>query len=161
MARTIGIGGGTTVEGIKVAVEHVGDQAVYADFEAVALGLGRDINAAIRAAAQVVVRAIPQFTPYDPEHRTDRKDKLGNLRDSFRATGINATAAGITSSHPAAGVHEYGGTIAPRTNGVTGQGADIAIKPSAMAYKAGQQQAGAYEALVTAAVDRLLRQHGL
>jgi hypothetical protein len=161
MARTIGSHGGTVVEGIQIAIDHVGEQAVFADFEAVAIGLGREINKAIRAAAQVVVRAIPPKTPYDPQHSATRKDRLPHLRDTFRASALTASIAAITSTHPAAGVFEFGGTIAPRTHGVTGHGADIRIKPHEMAHKAGLETAPAYEQLVARKVDELLTAHGL
>lgn len=130
------------------------------DLESVQIGLGREVNAAIREAGQTVLRAVPRFTPYDSGHRSLRRDAQGrvysqqHLRDSFKLTGAGTGTAAIVSAHPAAGVTEFGGTIRPK-------GVPIRIREARMAGKAGQAEAANFERDVERRIDGLLRRHNL
>lgn len=130
------------------------------DLESVQLGLGREVGKAVKEAARGVERVIPRFTPFDPKHRSLRRDKDGSvisvphLRDSFDTRTAGATTAVITSDHPAAGVVEFGGTIRPK-------GTPIRIREYRMAGKAVDAQAAQFERDLTARIDALLRHHNL
>lgn len=124
------------------------------DLHATQLGLGREVSLAVVAAGEVVAAAVPQFTPFDPDHRETRADHLPHLRETFTSRRSGETVAAITSDHPGAPVHEFGGSIAPK-------GTRIYIKQSAMALKAGERKAAEFEALVAARLDGLLARRGL
>lgn len=124
------------------------------DLHSVDLGLGREVSLAVVAAAETVAVAVPQFTPFDPDHRETRADRLPHLRETFTARRAGETVASIGSDHPGAPVHEFGGSIRPK-------GTRIYIKQSAMALKAGELKAAEFEVLVAARVEQLLARHGL
>jgi hypothetical protein len=126
------------------------------DLDSVALGLGREVALAVRAAGDTILQAVPRFTPYDAEHHTtgDDPDRDQHLRDSFSLRTTGGTILQLVSSHPGALPWEFGGTIAPR-------GVDITIHEAAMARAAAEEQAPAYEGVLNARVDELLTQHGL
>jgi hypothetical protein len=127
---------------------------LHRDLESVALGLGKQLADALVTAADTVVRAVPAFTPYDTHHRGDRKDHLGHLRDTFDARKAGAGTVAIVSTHPAAPVFEFGGTIRPK-------GAPIRIKQAEMTAKAARAQGSAFERQLEAAIERLLARHNL
>jgi hypothetical protein len=58
-------------------------RGVVQDLDSVQLGLGREIGLAVLAGAETVAAAVPQFTPFDPNHRETRADHLPHLRETF------------------------------------------------------------------------------
>jgi hypothetical protein len=112
------------------------------------------LSEALVTAADTIVRAVPAFTPYDTHHNADRKDHLGHLRDTFDARKAGAGTVAITSTHPAAPVFEFGGTIRPK-------GAPIRIKQAQMTLKAATEQAPVFQRQLEAKVERLLARHNL
>lgn len=131
------------------------------DLESVEVGLDKLVTEALREAGTTVVRATPPFAPFDPDHDFKRKDGLPHLRETFSARVLGGRTATIGTTHPGGQVHEYGGTIAPRTHGVTRQGADIKIKPSRMAHKAADKVAPQLEQDLARRLQRLVREHNL
>jgi hypothetical protein len=78
-------------------------------------------------------------------------------RSSGRSPGSRKAGAGtvaITSTHPAAPVFEFGGTIRPK-------GAPIRIKQAQMTLKAATEQAPVFQRQLEAKVERLLARHNL
>lgn len=142
MAHTVRVGASVDLGGLAK------------DLDAVAVGLGRQVGKAVALAAQPVAAATARSAPFDPEHRADRPDGLGHLRDSFTARSLGPIGAAIVSTHPAAPVFEFGGTIAPK-------GVPITIRAVEMAHKAAVEQAPVFEAAVASAVSRLLGEHNL
>jgi hypothetical protein len=124
------------------------------DLDAVALGLGREVTAALREAGDTAARVTKTYTPVGPgPHASNAGDLLPHIRDTI-AGSATATTANVYSTHPGAIVHEYGGTIAP-------SGHTFRIRESAMAGKAGQQALGEIERDMERRLDGLLRQHDL
>lgn len=130
------------------------------DLESVEHGLGRTLTDVLRKTAGIVADTAPRFTPYDPAHDYTRKDGLPHLRDTFGARAAGGTAT-VTTTHPGGPVHEFGGTIAPRSHGVTGHGADIHIKPSQMAHRALDAVQDRVSADLADRLERLVRSHNL
>jgi len=121
------------------------------DLESVALGLGRELTAALKDNARPIIPAAKPLAPFDPDHRTDRDDKLGHIRESMFVVSLGAGAA-IASKHPAAVVHEYGGTIAP-------QGTPITIDRGAFAHTAGERLLPQIERDLQRRIDTLVGRH--
>jgi len=137
---------------LQVAVDV---QGVVRDLESVAVGSERQIAGVRREAAELVARGARPLTPVGPGPILGAKhpdDRLPHIRDT-----IAARASGVISTHPAAVVHEQGGTITPRGSRVQ----TIRIARSAMAQRAGDRVAGRVEALLERRFAELLAQSGL
>ena len=128
-----------------------GGNALAADFEAVRVGLSRELKLVMRDGAELASDAAKPLTPFDPLHRVTRPDGLPHIRDSLFAVALGSGAA-VASRHPGAVVHEYGGTIAPR-------GQPIQIKQSVMAHTAGEAQLPAINDLLERRINALIAQH--
>lgn len=128
------------------------------DLESVKLGLGREVGRIMREAAAGVVPATRVLTPYDPEHRTDRKDGLPHIRDTIAQGGSSALQATVISTHPAAAVFEWNDGTRPA---IAPRGVPITIPAAQMAHRAGEQQLPAIERKVEGGLDRLIRDAGL
>jgi hypothetical protein len=121
----------------------VATTALRQDLEALQIGLGRELTALKRSAAETLARSTRANTPLGPGPQSPH-DALPHIRDT-----ITARAAGVVSTHPAALVHEFGGTIAPR-------GVPIRIPRREMAARALRENATQIERDLAAAVERLI-----
>jgi hypothetical protein len=129
-----------------------GVQDVRKDLESVRLGLGRELSALLRSGVDSVARKTSGLTPRGPGPQSLR-DNLPHVAETISGVAI-PTGVAVVSSHPAAPVLEYGGTISPR-------GVPITISQHAMAHRAGDAELPRLERDLTARVDALLRAHGL
>jgi hypothetical protein len=134
---------------------HADVREVRRDLESVDVGLGRELGAIRRDAADLVARRATRLAPRGPGPIAGARhpdDRLPHLADT-----IAGKVSGVFSSHPGAIVHEHGGTIAPRGPRVQ----TIRIPRSAMAHRAGVQMAARVEDLMADRVDALLKTAGL
>jgi hypothetical protein len=125
------------------------------DLESVAVGAERQIAGVRREAAELVARVVRPLTPVGPGPILGAKhpdDRLPHIRDT-----IAARASGVISTHPAAVVHEFGGTITPRGARVQ----TIRIARAAMAQRAADRSGARVEALLERRFEELLAQAGL
>lgn len=129
-----------------------GIQDVRRDLESVRLGLGRELTAVLRSEGDTLARKTSGLTPRGPGPQSAR-DSLPHVADTISGAALPGGVA-IVSSHPAAPVLEYGGTIAPR-------GVPITIRQHAMAHRGGEQDLGRLESEVSRRVNALLTAHGL
>lgn len=139
---------------ITLRASFSGLNEIRRDLESVELGLGRELNEALRSAVSPLARATQRYTPVGPGPRFENDDdRLPHVRDT-----ITARAAGnaivVDSTHPAAGVLNFGGTIAPK-------GHPIDFRAHAMGEKAGRQELPRIERDIQNAIDALTAQHGL
>lgn len=133
---------------ITVRVQTPDVAELRRDLESVRLGLGRAIAKAKRQASQVLAAETATNTPVGPGPRRGAKnpnDRLPHIRDTIRAS-----ASGVVSRHPAALVHEYGGTISPH-------GGSIRIRASEMGLRAAGSKGGEAERLLLRELDELMR----
>lgn len=131
---------------------HTADlRGLRQDLESVQLGLGRELTRILREEARLIAAGAIANTPIGPGPTPGNPEPHMASTIASRAT---ATGAAITSTHPGAGVLEYGGTIAPR-------GTPITIAQNAMAHRAADDQRAAFERRVGQRIDALLRRHGL
>lgn len=110
-----------------------------ADLESLAIGAGRAVGGVQRRAGELVAPTVRALTPLGPGPRpnaVNANDRLPHIRNT-----IVATPRGVIARHPAALVHEYGGTISPN-------GGLISIRASHMGRRAGERKAGAVESLL-------------
>jgi len=125
------------------------------DLEAVADGLGRVLAEGIAADAQPLLTETRALTPLGEGPRAtadvDSDDSLPHIRDTLEVQVRGGTLA-LTSTHPGAIVHEWGGTIRPH-------GAPIQIRRSAMARRALVSQLPLIEESVAARIDQLIARH--
>lgn len=129
-----------------------------ADLESVQVGLGRQVGKLLQQAADPIARQARNLAPYDPQHRTNRKDRLGHLRDSITVGGASAAAATVVSTHPAAAVFEWNDGVRPS---IAPRGVPLTLDAVQMAHKAADQQLAAVERTVADGIDRLIASHGL
>lgn len=137
---------------VRIDVPQLGE--LRADLEAVELGLGAELGKVIKEAAAPMVTETMANAPYDPDHLLNRKDGLPHIRDSISSRFSVSGAVEIVSRHPGAVVHEFGGVIAP-------SGHEITIHESAMARRAGEDQAEELERRAASGIDELLRSRNL
>lgn len=127
-----------------------------ADLDAIELGLGKKVGKVIKEAAGPIAREAQGLAPYDPLHRTDRKDGLGHVRDSIRVGNASALTATIVSTHPAAPIFEWNdgirAAIAPR-------GVPLTLRAVAMAHKAAEHQAARLERDVQDGINSLVARY--
>lgn len=135
---------------VKIGTQDL--RQLRADLESVELGLGREVNEALREGAEPVRLQAAANTPVGPGPQS-AKDNLPHIAETLQ-TVPRAYGAAIVSRHPGAGVLEYGGTIAPK-------GKPIHFTPHEMARRAGEEKAGEVQNRVVAALDRLLKRFGL
>jgi hypothetical protein len=135
-----------------IRAELGGIAELRADLEAVSRGLGRDLRDVLREAGGPVEAKARQLTPFGPGPQGGR-DNLPHIRDTYALVPV-ARGINLVSDHPAAPVHEFGGTIAPRATPIT-------IAASQMAYRAGQAQQSSVERRAEQGIDALLRRHRL
>lgn len=135
---------------IRASFQGVGD--VRADLESVKLGLARELTAVLRGEGDAIARDAKPLTPLGPGPQSAR-DALPHIADTLSGAAT-ATGLAIVSSHPGAGVLEYGGTIAPR-------GHPITFEAHAMAHKAGEAALPDIESEVSQRINALLAAHGL
>lgn len=136
-----------------VRVTALNLREIRSDLDAISRSLGREITLALKSASDTVARATPTRTPVGPGPRGAR-DNLPHIASTIGARMISGTTAAVTSTHPGAVVHEWGGTIAPR-------GGDITIRRSAMAHQAADATLSIIEQDLKQRVERLIREHGL
>ncbi len=125
-----------------------GGRELARDLESVKAGLSRELTAMKREAAELVATGARGNMRYGPGPRLAAKnpndDRLPHIRDT-----ISGQARGVVSSHPAAKVWEFGGTIAP-------SGAPIQIPRLEMAQRAGRDRQDDIERLMADRVEDLL-----
>lgn len=129
---------------------------VRRDLKHIEEGIGREVTAAFRAAGGVVAARTSALTPRGPGPRRGAKnpnDRLPHIADTIRA-GTKGKAITVRSTHPAAPVLEFGGTIQPR-------GVPITFRAREMAKRAGDQTTSEMEAALEQHLDALLRRNGL
>ena len=129
---------------------------VRRDLKMIERGIGREVTAAFRTAGMVVAARTAALTPRGPGPRAGAKnpnDRLPHVADTIRA-GTKGKAITVRSTHPAAPVLEFGGTIRPR-------GAPIHFRARAMAKTAGERTTADLERELERQLDALLRRHGL
>lgn len=136
----------------QITAKWDGLAEIRKDLESVQLGLGRSLNAIIREIGGPVAREASANTPTGPGLRPP-SDVVPHMAGTIKAATISNGIA-IVSSHPGAGVLEYGGTIAPR-------GTPFTIESRAMAHKAGEAELPRIESEVTQRINALLAAHGL
>ena len=133
---------------ISVGVELPDLDELRRDLESFQLGLGREVSRIKADAAQMIADKAKPLTPLGPGPIPGRRhpsDALPHLRDTIKATGRGA----VVSDHPAALVHEFGGTIEPR-------GTPIRIEASHMAERAGEAMVDRVESEMSRRIERLL-----
>lgn len=135
---------------IHAAFQGVTD--VRNDLESVRLGLGKELTAVLRSEGDTVAREAAGLTPKGPGPQSAR-DNLPHVADTITGAAL-PTGVAIVSTHPAAPVLEFGGSISPR-------GHLIRFPQHAMAHKAGEADLPRLEAAVTRRIDALLVAHGL
>lgn len=128
------------------------------DLESVQIGLGREVGRILREASAGVVPAARVLTPFDPAHRTDRRDGLPHIRDTIAQGGTSALQTTVVSTHPAAAVFEWNDGTRPA---IAPRGVPITIPAAQMAHRAAEQQLPAIERKVADGLDRLIRDAGL
>lgn len=119
--------------------------------EALNLELGREVEKLRRRAAELIVpkaRAHVPITHY-PTRRGHLAASLAAGSGQVRSGG---SGFGVISRVPQGGVHEFGGTIAPR-------GYPIRIRPSRMATLGGEESLPQVDELLREGVDDLLRRY--
>lgn len=121
----------------------LGASEMRRDLEALQIGLGAKLTDLRREAAEILARQTAANAPYGPGPQSPR-DNLPHLRDT-----ITSRASGVVSTHPAALVHEYGGTIEPR-------GVPIQIPRREMAARAVLTEGQRVEETLARSLDDLL-----
>lgn len=142
--------------GITIRASFPNAPKVRRDLKMIEAGVGREVTAAFRAAGGVVAARTAALTPRGPGPRPRAKnpnDRLPHVADTIRA-GTKGKAITVRSTHPAAPVLEFGGTIAPR-------GVPINFRAREMAQTAGQRTVADLEQELERQLDALLRRHGL
>lgn len=135
---------------IKAAFQDTAE--VGRDLESVRLGLRRELNDVLRGAGDIVARKAKALTPRGPGPQSE-KDNLPHIGATLSGAAL-PTGIAVVSSHPAAAVLEYGGTISPK-------GHPITFKQHAMAHKAGEAEIPRLVPAVRQRIDDLMRTHGL
>lgn len=128
------------------------------DLESVKLGLGREVGKLMQRAIEPLVAPTKANTPYDPNHRQDRKDGLPHIRDSIKVGGASALTATLVSTHPAAAVFEWNDGLRPS---IAPRGVPLTLESVQMAHKAADSRIGLVETTVADGVSALIAKHGL
>jgi hypothetical protein len=135
---------------VTAAFQNIGE--VRRDLDSVSLGLGRELAALLRSDVATVARKTSSLTVRGPGPRS-LHDNLPHVAETITGVSI-PTGVAVVSSHPGAGVLEYGGTISPR-------GVPIKIDEHGMAHAAGEAELPGLERRLTQRIDALLAAHGL
>jgi phage gpG-like protein len=136
----------------RVYVKGPDTRDLLYELSLVSKDLKRTVEAALVDAAKPVLAQARRNAPYDPSHRGWRGNTAasdpGHIRDSLELRKAPYGVA-LTTSHPGAPVHHWGGHIAPRGDPIYFPGTEFATR-------AAEQQAGAVSNRVETAIDRLL-----
>lgn len=142
---------------ITLRASFQGLNEVRRDLESVRLGLGRELNDAIREELGPLTAAVAQKTPLGPGPRPSRDedsdDRLAHVRDTIVARPAGNGIV-VESTHPAAGWLNFGGTISPR-------GVPITIRGYAMGEKGGEEAIPRIERAIDERIAQLAQQHNL
>lgn len=144
-------------------------RGVYRDLEALGDGLELAVTAVLARGAQTIADASRPFVPVGPGPIPGAKnpnDLLPHVFETLRGEARGMTGV-VVGYHPAAGLIEFGGTIAPSVEGgtraaaFTSPGAIIRFKESAMTRKGADVALPAVEAELDRAIDALVSSHQL
>lgn len=152
---------------IKAFVD-VGIRDVYRDLEALQPGLEVALTHALAHGAELIADVARTFTPVGPgpEGGQNPNDQLPHVFETIRGEAAGMTGR-VLSDHPAAGLLEFGGTIAPAVSGgtkiarLTHPGAIIRFGEHAMVRRGAAEQLDRVEADIRLTIDRLLVSHDL
>lgn len=128
---------------LRFTTSALGGPELRRDLEALQVGLSRELAVLRRDAAEQLSRATAANTPFGPGPQSER-DNLPHIRNT-----IAARATGVISTHPAALVHEFGGTIEPR-------GVPIRIPRREMAARALAENLVSIEQQLALEVEQLI-----
>lgn len=127
------------------------------DLDAIKDGLGNALAQGLAEDAAELLASAKALTPFgpgpEPTADEDSDNALPHIRDTLAVT-VNGGTIALTSTHPGAIVHEWGGTIRPN-------GAPIDIATAAMTRKAAVAELPDIERAVEQRIDRLVKQHSL
>lgn len=147
-----------------VATVDVGIRDVYRDLEAAGQGLEGVLTDALAQGAGWIADAARPFTPVGPGVKPGAQnlnDLLPHVAETIVGEAVGMTGR-VLSEHPASGLIEFGGTIAPSVQGGTTvaraahPGAIILFRESAMVRKGAAEQIDRVEAEIERDIDRLL-----
>lgn len=141
---------------------------VYRDLESAGLGLEGAVTDALAAGAGWIADAARPFTPVGPgpEGGSNLNDDLPHVVETLEGEAVGMTGR-VVSDHPAAGLIEFGGTIAPSVKGgtkvaaVSHPDALIRFPASAMVRKGAAAQLDRVEARIDSEIDRVLTERNL
>src|SRR5256885_301971 len=131
---------------VTVRARILGIAEIRRDLEAVELGLGRELSAALKEGAELALPRARELTPEGPGPNGPGENALPHIAETLEATTVGGTAGAIATSHPGGPVNEYGGHIQLNRGRERGE-LRIDFRPHAMAHQAGEEKLPEIEAL--------------